>query len=71
MRLAFLLVVMVKGEIVSDNTMLFADVYRCNTFAHAIETGSWSPSNRPYYRQENLTAYCLPKMVREDRNLFE
>ena len=34
--MVFLLVVVVEGEVVSDNGMLFRDVYRCNVFASAI-----------------------------------
>ena len=35
--MAFLLVVVVNGEIVTDDRMLFKNVYRCNEFALAIE----------------------------------
>ena len=71
MLMAFLLVVVVEGENVSDNRMLFKDIYRCNIFATAIEQGKWSPNNRTYYRQQNVTAYCVPKMVGANTKLFE
>ena len=35
--MAFLLVVIVSGEVVSDDRMLFKSIYRCNEFAAAIE----------------------------------
>ena len=40
--MAFLLVVVVEGETVSDNRMMFKSVYRCQEFASAIEQGKWS-----------------------------
>ena len=51
--------------------MLFKDIYRCNIFATAIEQGKWSPNDRTYYRQQNVTAYCVPKMVGANTKLFE
>ncbi len=71
MLMVFLLVVVVDGEVVSDNEMLFRDVYRCNVFASAIEQGKWSPNDRPYYRQKNVTAYCVPKRVSKNQPLYE
>ena len=71
MLMAFLLVVVVDNEVVSDNRMLFANVYRCNMFASAIEQGKWSPTDRPYYRQQNVTSYCVPKIVPEGTKLFD
>ncbi len=70
MLMAFLLVVVVEGETVSDNRMLFKDIYWCNIFATAVEQGKWSPNDRTYYRQQNVTAYCLPKMVSAKTKLF-
>ena len=69
--MAFLLVVVVEGENVSDNRMLFKDIYRCNIFATAIEQGKWSTNDRTNYRQQNVTAYCVPKMVGANTKLFE
>ena len=71
MLMAFLLVVVVDGETVSDNRMVFKNVYRCQEFASAIEMGKWSPNDRPYYRQKNVTSYCIPKMVSNKTPLFE
>ena len=69
--MVFLLVVVVEGEVVSDNGMLFRDVYRCNVFASAIEQGKWSPNDRPYYRQKNVTSNSVPKRVPKNQPLYE
>ena len=71
MLIAFLLVVLVEGEVGSDNRMLFRDVLRCNFFAHAIESGRWSEWQRPHLRQQNVTAYCVPTMVSENAKWYE
>ena len=71
MLMVFLLVVVVEGEVVSDNGMLFKDVYRCNVFASAIEQGNWSPNDTPYYRQKNVTAYCVPIRVSTKQFIYE
>ena len=74
MILAFLLVVVVNSEIVSDDNMLFRDVYRCNFFAWAIESGRWHPESRFYkYRryQEGVTAYCIPRRVRDNVKFYD
>jgi len=63
MILAFLLVVTVAGEKVSDDSMLFKNIYRCNAFAIAIENGRESPNDSRRNSQQNITAYCTPKMV--------
>jgi len=63
MVMAFLLTVVVDGVTVSTDDMLFKDVYRCNTFANAVERGELGPNKHPYVWQENITAYCVPKMV--------
>jgi hypothetical protein len=70
--LAFLLVVVVNGETVSDDRMLFQSIYRCNEFAIAIEEGRGSSENIKRYRmQKNISAYCIPKMVPRGTELFE
>jgi hypothetical protein len=72
MIIAFLLVVIVSGEVVSDNRMLFQSIYRCNEFAIAIEEGRGSSEHIKRYRmQENVSAYCIPKMVPRETELFE
>jgi len=71
MIMAFLLTVIVDGVTVSTPDMLFEDVYECNKFANAIERGELGPNQRPYKWQENITAHCVPKMVRENTFLFK
>ena len=71
MIMVFLLVVIVDGETVSTDDMLFENVYRCNQFARAIERGESGPNKQSYIWQENISAYCLPKMVAKDTELFK
>jgi len=71
MMLVFLLIVIVDGETVSTNDMLFENIYRCNQFAKAIEVGELGPNKQRYVWQENISAYCLPKTVRKDTFLFK
>jgi|TARA_R110000796_G_scaffold33053_1_gene86042 hypothetical protein len=71
MLIAFLLVVVVDGEIVTTEEMLFQDIYRCNRFANAVERGESASDRQPYKWQENISAYCIPKMVDEDASLFK
>ena len=69
--MAFLLVVVVAGEQVSDDDMLFKSIYRCNVFAAAVEHGETSSDRQPYQWQENISAYCLPKMVSAATELYD
>ena len=69
--MAFLLVVLVKNEVVSDDRMLFRNVYRCNEFALAIEEGRMGPRNKRYRRNQDVTAYCIPRMINENTPLIE
>jgi hypothetical protein len=71
MLIAFLLIVVVDGEIVTTEEMLFQDIYRCNRFANAVERGESASDRQPYKWQENISAYCIPKMVDEDASLFK
>lgn len=71
MVLAFLLVVMVDGVLSSTPDMLFQSVYECNKYASAIETGEVGPDKRTYKWQENIVAYCVPKMVDNNTLLFK
>lgn len=71
MLMAFLLVVVVDGAVVTTDDMLFEDVYRCNQFARAIERGELGPNKQSYIWQENISAYCIPKMVSKDTDLFK
>ena len=71
MLIAFLLVVVVDGEVVTTEEMLFQDIYRCNRFANAVERGESASDRQPYKWQENISAYCIPKMVDKDASLFK
>ena len=71
MIIAFLLVVVVNGAVVTSEEMLFKDIYRCNKFANAVERGESASDRQPYKWQENISAYCVPKMVGEETFLFE
>ena len=71
MLMAFLLVVVVDGEIVTTKEMLFQDIYRCNRFANAVERGESASDRQPYKWQENISAYCIPKMVEDSTVLFK
>jgi|TARA_B110000285_G_scaffold112079_1_gene127222 hypothetical protein len=71
MLIAFLLIVVVDGEIVTTEEMLFQDIYRCNRFANAVERGESASDRQPYKWQENISAYCIPKMVDKDASLFK
>ena len=71
MLTAFLLLVVVDGEVVTTEEMLFQDVYRCNRFANAVERGESASDRQPYKWQENISAYCIPKMVDKDASLFK
>jgi hypothetical protein len=71
MIIAFLLVVLVNGETISDDRMLFKSVYRCNEFALAIEEGRMTPKNKRYTKNQDVTAYCIPRMINPNTPLFE
>ena len=71
MIMAFLLVVVVNGAVVTSEEMLFKNIYRCNKFANAVERGESASDRQPYKWQENISAYCVPKMVSEDTVIFE
>ena len=57
--------------LVTTEEMLFQDVYRCNRFANAVERGESASDRQPYKWQENISAYCVPKMVSKDTELFK
>ena len=63
---AFLLFVFVEGKLVS-NDMYFYDIERCNFFASRI---SREYGSRGYYRSSKITAYCLPKLVDSNTNIY-
>ncbi len=60
---AFILIILVNGEIVSDREpMLFFDINRCNVFASAIVSGK-REARGINHDSVKLAAYCLPKLV--------
>ena len=59
----FLLVVVVNGEPIPDQ-FFYRDITRCNTFARLIESGKVDLiRDRRVQKQENITAYCIPKRM--------
>ena len=42
MVMAFLLIMIVDGELLENKQFVFKSVYRCNQFARALETGETS-----------------------------
>ena len=73
MIFAFLLIVSVNDQVVSDQRMLFRSGYRCNFFAHLVETGRHKPKtyDKIYHGQKNITAYCIPKMVQRGTTFYD
>jgi hypothetical protein len=71
MLMAFLLVVIVDDVVVSDNKMLFRNIYRCNTFATAVESGKTSFRDKRYHPQQKITAYCVPRRVPETEVFYD
>ncbi len=68
MIIAFLLIVIVEGENISDDRMLFRNIERCIYFAQALERSDYR--RRTDYNK-NVDAYCIPKMVPRGTELFE
>ena len=60
--MAFMLVVIINGNTLDGEGWYFRNVYRCNTFAHAIEHGNVTFKARRQ-RQHKISAYCLPVML--------
>ena len=71
MILVFLLVTIVNNEQVSDDRMLFKSVYRCQSFANAIELSKESATQRRCIRNQGVTAYCIPRMVPTNTKVFD
>jgi len=63
MVMAFLLIMIVDGELLENKQFVFKSVYRCNQFARALETGETSYRFSYVRSQTRITAYCVPKMV--------
>jgi len=59
---AFLLMLWLDDELVSDN-MYFFDVKRCNYFAKELEK---QYGNSKKYDKHNTVIYCLPKLVNSE-----
>ena len=57
--MAFMLVVIVNGNALPNDGWYFRDIYRCNTFAHAVEHGNVHYKDRRP-RQHEISAYCVP-----------
>ena len=62
MIMAFLLIVIVDGEPLSEE-FYFRDVTRCNQFAYFVESGAVKIGNKQR-NQKNISAYCIPKKIR-------
>tara|TARA_A100001391_G_C4879426_1_gene227668 strand:- start:219 stop:434 length:216 start_codon:yes stop_codon:yes gene_type:complete len=60
--MAFMLVVIVNGNALPNDGWYFRDIYRCNTFAHAVEHGNVHYKDRRP-RQHEISAYCVPVNV--------
>ena len=72
MVMAFLLKVLIGGTAVPTDQMYFKDINRCNYFAHKIETGTYNDSDSYYtYIDRDITAYCLPSMVKETTKFWD
>jgi len=71
MIMAFLLVVVIDGEVVTTDDMLFRSIYTCNKYANAVERGESASDRQPYVWQENISAYCIPKMASDETELFK
>lgn len=63
--MAFMLMIMVNGEMRETDMMYFRNVNRCNFFAGALEKGS---SDNGQYK---ITAWCEPKMVKDNVQFWD
>ncbi|MGB1651318.1 MAG: hypothetical protein ACPHFR_08275 [Cycloclasticus sp.] len=63
--MAFMLMVMVNGEMRETDMMYFKNINRCNFFADAIEKGSSTDG------QYLITAWCEPKMVPRETTFWD
>jgi hypothetical protein len=70
MILAFALIVIIED--VEQQPSYWANVYRCNEFAEAIEHQKTSPRSRKReYGQQNITAFCKPVWVPKNQELLD
>lgn len=65
MIMAFILMVMVDGEMRETDMMYFRDVKRCSFFAKAIERGD-TPT-----KQYKISAWCEPVMVNNNVKFWD
>lgn len=70
MVMAFLLIVVIDGLPEPTDGMYFRDITRCNYFSREIERGRRGLS-RIYVGQQNITAYCTPRMVPEGTQFWD
>tara|TARA_B100000287_G_C20302697_1_gene650541 strand:+ start:415 stop:639 length:225 start_codon:yes stop_codon:yes gene_type:complete len=70
--LAFMLITVIDGTTVDNaDSMIFKNVHRCQQFAYWIEHNCRNPACVGGIRQQNISAYCKPIMVREDRQFWD
>jgi len=65
MIMAFILKVMVAGELRETEMMYFRNINRCNFFAKAIELGD-TPD-----KQYQISAWCEPIMVKDSVKFWD
>lgn len=67
----FLLVVVVNGEPIPDQ-FFFRDITVCNRFARYVESGKVDlVRDRRVQKQENITAYCIPKRMPKNTQTWD
>ena len=69
--MAFVLVTVVEGKELEDR-FYFRNIHRCNQFAYSIEHGSTGPDRRRYHsKQQNITAYCIPRRLSKNSKFWD
>jgi hypothetical protein len=69
MIMAFLLIVIVDGEPLKEE-FFFRDITRCNQFAYFVESGEVK-LNKSQRKQNNISAYCIPKKIRSGTKTWD
>jgi len=69
MIMAFLLVVIIDNKPLKDE-FFFRSVTVCNKFAYYVESGRVN-LGQSRQKQKNITAYCIPKKVRESTKTWD
>ena len=67
MKIVFLLIVVIAGKTEPGDELLFEDVFDCNKFALWTERQATSATRMNWEYQRDVTAYCLPKVVDNER----